>query len=344
MTRIDTASFALLLFNALFSMFAKKPEKIVTRALQALQQFSKESEDGHAKTIPEISKNFASMNEILYKIKDGGEGSSRALQLIAEISHSDILAEGITSFISLPTEQRKQFTIIFTGSLSHQVGADYPVAVWIQRHANILDTILAFYDKPELASLTGEMLRVCAHHECLAHLLFQPERLEKLSTYFAVPDFDVSADSFATFRELLMESQRAEQFIRENSEMIITRLHATLNESNYASCLQSLKLIGEMIIKYQVFQDVYLAEADNLKKMMNLMLSSYKNIALEAFNVFKLFVAREDKSAGVKSILQANAEKLILFIPKLLEGIEDDDLQEEKNFLLTELGILHVQQ
>ena len=49
----------------------------------------------------------------------------------------------------------------------------------------------------------------------------------------------------------------------------------------------------------------------------------------------------EDKPEPILKILRTNAEKLIQFIHNLLDGIEDADLQREKEFLLMELGMLH---
>jgi calcium binding protein 39 len=61
---------------------------------------------------------------------------------------------------------------------------------------------------------------------------------------------------------------------------------------------------------------------------------------MEAFHVFKLFMAREDKPEAIVKILRTNAEKLIKFIHDLLDGIDEEDLQKEKEFLLVELGML----
>ena len=73
---------------------------------------------------------------------------------------------------------------------------------------------------------------------------------------------------------------------------------------------------------------------------MKLMSSSYKNIQMEAFDVFKLFVARQDKPEPILKILRANATKLITFIHDLLDGAEDQEVQNEKDFLLTQLAML----
>lgn len=320
-----------------------KPSKIVSKAIESLSAFNAIpiSEPKPEESIAKINKNFSRMTEILYKKKEGDEASSRALQLVNEIGHSNFLDLGLNALLALPVEQRKQFTIIFTGSIAHKVGNESPVVYWVQRNPRAIDTLLGFYDYPELAVCAGEMLRLCVRCEGLAKLLWSPERLDKLFGYFTVPHFDVSADSFATFRELVMSGDNAFAYLKENKTAVMERLHATLVETNYAACRQSLKLIGEMIGSYrELFLDSYLCDERNLIIMMKLMVSMYKNISMEAFHVFKCFFVLEEKPEPIVKILRANAAKLIKFIRDLLDGCEETELQREKNFLLVQLGFL----
>lgn len=323
-----------------------KPARIVQKAIDGLKNYKEENNNKEKKAeyLAIIDKNFGRMTDILYKRKEGDEASSRALQLVTEISHTDFVMLGLQAMPSLPVEQRKQFTIIFTGAISHQTGSEFPLAIYVQRYPETLEILLHFYDTPELAASTGEMLRLCAHHESLARQLLQPARLDLLFSYFTVPHFDVSADSFATFRELILCSPNAEQYIQANAQQITDRIHATLDEKNYAACRQSLKLIGEIIMTYPSYQGFYLKNEKNLMTMMKLMSSQYKNLSMEAFHIFKLFVAVEDKPEPILKILCANSEKLKLFIKGLLDGIEDAELQREKDFLLMELAYLKPEQ
>lgn len=317
-----------------------KPARIVKKAIDGLTNYSNAEEAKKPEFLAIIDKNFNRMTEILYKKKEGEEASARALQLVTEIAHTDFIMLGLENMIYLPVEQRKQFTIIFTGSIAHQTGTEFPIAIYVQRNPKALDMLLHFYEHPELAASAGEMLRLCAHHMMLARQLLQPSRLDILFSFFTVSHFDVSADSFATFRELILFSPQSEEYLAANSQSIIERLHSTLIEKNYGACRQSLKLIGEIIIQSQSFQEKYLNDEKNLIVMMKLMLSQYKNISMESFHIFKLFVANEEKPPAVKKILKTNAEKLSEFIKALLDNIEDPELQHEKEYLLMELAML----
>jgi calcium binding protein 39 len=282
------------------------------------------------------------MTDILYKRKEGDETSSRAVQLGTDISKTDFIVVALDALQLFPVEQRKQFTNIFTGAVALQVGSGFPVAVLVHSHPDWLDKLLGFYDFPELAVCAGEMLRIYTKHEPLARLLQAPERLDGLFGHFTEAHFDVSADSFATFRELILSAPRADVYLRENWQAIVDRLHSTLVETNYAPCRQTLKLIGELISTFDDFHDAYLTDEKNLIIMMKLMVSTYKNISMEAFHIFKLFVAKDEKTDPILKILKNNSEKLMQFLRDLLDGVDDEDIQQDKEFLLNALATLQL--
>jgi calcium binding protein 39 len=61
---------------------------------------------------------------------------------------------------------------------------------------------------------------------------------------------------------------------------------------------------------------------------------------MEAFHIFKLFVAKEEKPEPILKILRGNSEKLIQFLGNLLGGIEDREVRQENDFLIAELRAL----
>jgi calcium binding protein 39 len=259
---------------------------------------------------------------------------------VTDISKSDFIPLAFDALRSLPIEQRKQFTNIFTGSIALQVGTSSPVAAWVQAHPDWIDRLLGFYDTADLAVYAGEMLRICIKHEALARLLQAPARLDRLVSHFTESHFDVSADSFATFRELIFNAPHARVYLRDNYRSVVDRLHATLTEGTYTPSRQTLKLIGEMIMSFDDFQDAYLTDEKNLIIVMKLMVSTYRNISMEAFHIFKLFVVREGKPEPILKILRKNYEKLVNFLGDLLDGIEDRELQDEKDVLVGILSAL----
>lgn len=322
------------------SLFSrKKPAKIVSKAVSALEAYHHDSKNDNALRI--INKNFTRMTEILYKKKEGDETSQKALQLVSEISNTQFISIGLDCMLQLPVEERKQFTNIFTGSITHKNANEYPIVKWILKNRDVLNTLIGFYEYPELAISAGEMLRLCAKHSEIANEILTKEKIVKLFSFFTVPHFDVSSDSFATFRELIL-TPVSDHFLKENSQMIIEELNKTLDDSNYTACRQSLKLIGEILSHHQNFQKIYLTDEHNLIVIMKLMSSSYHNISLEALKLFILFVENNNKPEPIIRILNANNKKLIEFVNGLLEErIEEQSINTTKlNDLLSNLSKL----
>ncbi|GJW60231.1 putative MO25-like protein [Tanacetum coccineum] len=80
----------------------------------------------------------------------------------------------------------------------------------------------------------------------------------------------------------------------------------------YLLHLQKQKhLLGDMLLdrSNSAVMTRYASSRDNLRILMNL--ESSKSIQIEAFHVFKLFAANQNKPAGIVSILVANRSKLL---------------------------------
>jgi len=115
-----------------------------------------------------------------------------------------------------------------------------------------------------------------------------------------------------------------------------------VQSSNYVTKRQSLKLLGEILLDRTNFAVMtrYIASEDNLKTMMNLLRDKSKNIQFEAFHVFKVFVANPKKTPQIATILKRNKEKLIVFLQNFHNDKEDEQFNDEKQFLLTQIRAL----
>ncbi|XP_074290050.1 putative MO25-like protein At5g47540 [Silene latifolia] len=61
----------------------------------------------------------------------------------------------------------------------------------------------------------------------------------------------------------------------------------------------------------------YVSSRENLRILMNLLRDTSKTIQIEAFHVFKLFVANQNKAADIANILVANKSKLLRLLGDL---------------------------
>ncbi|KAF2537725.1 hypothetical protein F2Q68_00020308 [Brassica cretica] len=67
---------------------------------------------------------------------------------------------------------------------------------------------------------------------------------------------------------------------------------------------------------------------------------SSKSIQIEAFHVFKLFVANQNKPAEIVNILVTNRSKLLRLLADLRPDKEDERFEADKSHVLREISSL----
>lgn len=295
-------------------------------------------------------------------------------QLVNCIINEDILYELARSIRLLPFEARKDAQIIFSHVLRFKPPASAPnettaINYLVMTRPEIIIELCHGYDDPKSAMPCGTILRQALQHDTVAAVMLYDEsqRGEKAVSLNTVDvsrpqsgkgvfwrffewinksSFEVSADAFTTFRDLLTKHKPlTSQYLTTNYNMFFyTYFNTTLLMSpSYVTKRQSIKLLGELLLDRAnyVVMTTYVASGDNLKLTMNLLKDDRKMVQYEAFHVFKVFVANPNKSDEVKRILIKNKGRLLRFLPTFLDGRTDDDqFLDEKSFLLRQIELL----
>lgn len=154
--------------------------------------------------------------------------------------------------------------------------------------------------------------------------------------------FEVGADAFTTFRELLTKHKPiVAQYLATNFQRFFDTYNSVLlTSSSYVTKRQSIKLLGELLLdraNYSVMT-LYVSLGPHLKIIMNLLRDDRKMVQYEGFHVFKVFVANPHKSIAVQKILIANRERLLRFLADFLqERTEDEQFLDEREFLVRQI-------
>ena len=154
--------------------------------------------------------------------------------------------------------------------------------------------------------------------------------------------FEVAADAFSTFRDLLTKHKElVPRHLAVNFELFFSKYNTILIQSkSYVTKRQSIKLLGEILLdrsNYNVMT-AYVDSGEHLKITMNLLRSDQKMVQYEGFHVFKVFVANPHKSVAVQKILLMNREKLLVFLQHFLEDRTDDEqFIDEREFLIKQI-------
>lgn len=244
------------------------------------------------------------------------------------------------------SRQKKDIVQIFNKLLRREIGMRMPTVEHICNQPAILTELVQGYKKKHVDSLNcGMMLRECIKQEPLTKIILNDDDLfNGFFEYVQLQQFDVAADAFSTFKELLTAHKiSCAEFLESHYDSVFGRYKDLLSSENYVTRRQSLKLLGELLLDRANFtiMNKYISNPENLKMMMNMLRDPSKNIQFEAFHVFKIFVANPSKGPPIMKILLGNKTKLIDYLTKFHEArAEDEQFADEKDYLIKQIKAL----
>lgn len=258
--------------------------------------------------------------------------------LTAEAVDGDLLALLARHLRLLEFEASKDAVLVFNNLLRRSAGGRTAVA---RVDADgVLETLVGGYEVNSLALNCGSMLRECLRHEPLVRALLWSPLFWRFFSLVGVADFDVASDAFLSFKEALTRHKAViTAFMADRLDPFVSAYNGLLSSKNYVVRRQSLKLLGEMLVERSNFglMTHYIASADNLKLIMNLLLDSRRNIQFEAFHVFKVFVANPNKTPPVATILAKNRDRLLSYLADFLTDRDDEQFHEERLMIMDEI-------
>jgi len=103
-----------------------------------------------------------------------------------------------------------------------------------------------------------------------------------------------------------------------------------------------VKLLGDILLDRSNVNLMmrYVSSKDNLCILMNLLKDPSRSIQIEAFHVFKVFVANENKPSEIVNILVANRSKFLRFFSDFKSEKEDPQFDQDKAHVVKEIANL----
>ena len=154
-------------------------------------------------------------------------------------------------------------------------------------------------------------------YESLAKIVLLSENLKDFFKYVQLPQFDIAADAFSTFKDLLSRHKTiASQHLNNNFDAFFQKYNLLIQSDNFVTKLSSLKLLNDLLHDRHNLSVMkkYVDSEDNLKLIMNLLLENNTAIQLTAFSVFRIFLENPKKTDEVSRILLDNKDLLIEFL------------------------------
>ncbi|KAJ5095332.1 hypothetical protein NUU61_004688 [Penicillium alfredii] len=351
---------------------SRSPAEIVRSSKELLSRIHESPNT--PKVEEELAKQLSQMKVIVQGTQEVNTSPDQVHALVQAAIHEDLLYDLSQSIHLLPFEARKDTQTIFSHILrfrptSYANDKDPPVISYLVHHRpEIIVELCRGYSHGQSAMPCGVILREALKFDVITAIVLYDQsgpgepavRLSELKpslvqkgdgvfwNFFDWVDksnFEVSADAFTTFREILTRHKSlVTAYLATNFDLFFGRFNGTLVQSDsYVTKRQSIKLLGEILLdraNYNVMM-AYVESGENLKLCMKLLRDDRKMVQYEGFHVFKVFVANPNKSVAVQRILINNRDRLLRFLPKFLEDRTDDDqFTDEKSFLVRQIELL----
>ncbi|KAH7544462.1 hypothetical protein JRO89_XS15G0170800 [Xanthoceras sorbifolium] len=296
--------------------------------------FTKSKPKSPAEVMAELNKLIRELKSILYGSSESEPIPEACRQLTEEFFKGDTLRLLINCLPKLYLEARKDATQVVANLQRQPVQAKLIAAIYLEENLDLLDILMSGYEDPRMALHYGGMLRECIRHQSIAKHVLDTEHLRKFFEYMQLPSFEVAADATATFKELLTRHKSTvAAFLSKNFDWFFRDYNTKLLESkNYITRRQAVKLLADILLDRSnaAVMVKYVSSKDNLKILMNLLRESSKSIQIDAFHVFKLFAANQNKPPDIVNILVANQTKLLRYFADFKTDKEDEQFEEDK--------------
>ncbi|KAJ8532536.1 hypothetical protein K7X08_012459 [Anisodus acutangulus] len=325
----------------------KPPADVVRRVrflLEAVDSLDDNVDPKRFSKMQELDSLLHEMKSILYGSNECEPAVEACVQLTREVFRDNTLRLIILCLPKLNLEARKDATRIVANLQRQPVNSRLIASDYLEANTDLMDHLVSGYDDPGLALHYGAMLRECIRHQVVARYVLKSEHMKKFFDHMQIPEFDVAADATATFKELMTRHKSTvAEFLFENYDWFFTEFNAKLLESsNYITRRQAIKLLGDILLdrSNSAVMTRYVSSKDNLRILMNLLREASKNIQLDAFHVFKLFVANRNKPSDIINIIVANRSKLLRFFASFKIDKEDEQFEADKAQVVKEIAEL----
>mmetsp|Transcript_99926 Transcript_99926/g.188034 ORF Transcript_99926/g.188034 Transcript_99926/m.188034 type:complete len:402 (-) Transcript_99926:112-1317(-) len=274
--------------------------------------------------------------------------SMHAVEQVERLLEKDVLASLVAQFHVLDLKARTLVVNIFSVLLRLGLpdGLNDQVLRYLTHHKRLLDMLLEGCHVEQIALHCGLMLRSFIRHKETVQRIFEEQRIFSLVELARHPSFEVSSDAFCSLRQAFLEhKEQAALWLVANSQDFFWRYHLLLEETNYVGLRQALKLLSDILLDPKLTRVMipYVCDERHLQIHMNLLRDSSRIVRLEAFHVFKLFVANPQKPLKVQKILVKNKKGLMHLIEHLQPGsVGEDVFAQDKEKVLVKLEKLMV--
>ncbi|KAM2956911.1 hypothetical protein FF2_023984 [Malus domestica] len=293
----------------------------------------------------ELTKAILEIRTVVYGDDDSEPNKDSCAQLTQEFFREDTFRLLIVCLSKLNLGDRQNATHVIANLQRQKVQSRIIALEYLENNIDIMDILIKGYeDNSDIALSYGAITRECIRHQNIARYVLESDHVKEFFYYIQTPNFDIASDATATFKELMTRHKSTvAEFLSKNYEWFFHEYNSQLLESpNYITKRQAIKLLEDMLLD-RTNSDVmvrYVCSLHNMIILMNLLRDPKKTIKLETFQVFKLFVANQNKPPEIVNVLVKNRTKLIRFLNDFTIEKEDEQFEANKAQVINEISVL----
>ena len=293
--------------------------------------------------VRELTRLIHEMKIVLYGDDMTEPATEPCAKLTQEFFKEDILRLLIFYLPHLDPGVRQDVTHVVANLQRQRVNGRYVAAEYLENNTDLLDLLIPGYDDPEAAISFGAILRDCIRHQVVAKYILESDHMKTFFNYQHDPNFDIASDAAATFKELLTRHKSTvAEYLNKNYDWFFEEYNKLLESPNYITRRNAVQLLGAMLLDRSntAVMVRYVSSLDNMRILMNLLRDSNKQIQLQAFHVFKLFPANQNKPQDIVNVLVANRSKLLRFFKDFTFDKADEQFEADKAQVIKEIESL----
>jgi calcium binding protein 39 len=332
----------------LFKRNPKTPNDLVRILNEQLIKLDQSSGSEKKKAQDEVTRHLLTIKslingeDILSTDTTYGLQPDALFQLYNEIYITDTLQSLIGYLAEIEFDSRKIVVLLFNSLLRHKINHRLVTIDYLLNKHKILTTLMRGPETPEISLNTGIMLREAVKYDSIAKNVINDSLFWKYFSYVNTTSFEVSTDAFSSLHDILLNHSKVVGTffsVDSNVSKFILLINRLITHGNYIIKRESIKLLADLImikLNYNLMTK-YVNDVENLKIIMLLLGDKSKNIQLEGFNVFKVFVANPKKEKTVVDILAKNRAKLLEFLENFNKERNDDLFVAEKEYIIQQI-------
>jgi len=172
-------------------------------------------------------------------------------------------------------------------------------------------------------------------------MLLETSCLFKLLKHVLHAKFEISNEVFSAVQEVMLSQKGlVASHLKANLEEFCELYHPLLQHTDYVVQRQALKFLGQVLLdpEFQGVMMQYVRDERFLQIHMNLLRVKSRAIPLDAFHIFKIFVANPQMPHAIRNILCRNGRRLISLLGTFRRRQCDDGCREDLDMVIDLLG------